>query len=185
MTTPLGPAGALKIAYELIDAQAKHIKALERGHYGRDTRAAVQEKQDELELVQAAEAAGSCCAAGACDPCEYDPAPQEAYEQHEREARNDKDTITFANIEHARTLADEDHAEGVDHPEGAWPAQGLCRRCDYLQELWDQQQRVEAAARTRKAAAHDGDPTCQSECAAKHPSLEHWQWERLPEDDPS
>jgi hypothetical protein len=54
-TPPLGPSGALKVAMELIDAQAAHIKQLERGHWGRETRHRVEELRDELEIVTAAE----------------------------------------------------------------------------------------------------------------------------------
>jgi hypothetical protein len=52
MTTPLGPTGALKIAYELIDAQARHIEKLEAGKWGHDTRAEVQAKWEELEQTR-------------------------------------------------------------------------------------------------------------------------------------
>jgi len=51
VTVPLGPAGALKIAYELIDAQARHIERLERGQWGHDTRAIVAEKYDALNAA--------------------------------------------------------------------------------------------------------------------------------------
>jgi hypothetical protein len=50
---PLGPSGALKVAMELIDAQAAHIAALEAGRWGQTTRDRVREKRDELEIVTA------------------------------------------------------------------------------------------------------------------------------------
>jgi hypothetical protein len=52
---PLGPSGVVKIMAELIDAQARHIEQLERGRWTRDTAEAVQEKRDELAIVQAVE----------------------------------------------------------------------------------------------------------------------------------
>jgi hypothetical protein len=55
MSMPLGPSGALKVAMELIDAQAAHIAALEAGRWGQTTRDRVREKRDELEIVTAAE----------------------------------------------------------------------------------------------------------------------------------